>query len=75
MVGLHHRFNGHELGHTLGDGEKQGGLYCCCPWGSQKVRQALVTEEQQQIFYYEDVEVFYENIVLFCFLSVFLSFI
>ena len=25
MVGWHHRFNGHELGQTLGDGEGQGG--------------------------------------------------
>ena len=50
MVGLHHQFNGHELGHTLGDGEKQGGLECCCPWGLQKVRHALVTEQQQKQF-------------------------
>ena len=33
MVGWHHRFNGHELGQTLGDGEGQGGLVCCSPWG------------------------------------------
>ena len=26
MVGWHHRFNGHELGRTPGDGEGQGGL-------------------------------------------------
>ena len=25
MVGWHHRFNGRELGQTLGDGEGQGG--------------------------------------------------
>ena len=28
MVGWHHRFNGHELGQTLGDGEGQGSLVC-----------------------------------------------
>ena len=33
MVGWHHRFNGHELGQTSGDGEGQGGLVCCSPWG------------------------------------------
>ena len=33
MVGWHHRFNGHELGQTLGDGEGQGSLACCSPWG------------------------------------------
>ena len=27
-----HQFNGHELGQTLGDGEGQGSLACCCPW-------------------------------------------
>ena len=33
MVWWHHRLNGHELGQTLGDGEGQGGLACCSPWG------------------------------------------
>ena len=28
MVGWHHRFNGHELGQTPGDGDGQGGLVC-----------------------------------------------
>ena len=26
-----HQCNEHELGHTLGDGEGQGGLACCSP--------------------------------------------
>ena len=29
MAGWHHWWNGHELGHTLGKGEGQGGLVCC----------------------------------------------
>ena len=33
MAGWHHRFNGHEPGQTLGDGEGQSGLVCCIPWG------------------------------------------
>ena len=33
MVGWHHRFNGHELRQTPGDGEGQGSLVCCSPWG------------------------------------------
>ena len=33
MVGWHHRFKGHELGQTPGDGEGQGGLVCSSPWG------------------------------------------
>ena len=36
MVGWHHQFNGHELGQTLGDGEGQGGLTCCSPWGCEE---------------------------------------
>ena len=36
MVGWHHQFNGHELGQTLGDGEGQGSLGCCSPWGSEE---------------------------------------
>ena len=37
MVGWHHRFNGHELGQTLGDGEGQGRLACCSPWASKEL--------------------------------------
>ena len=29
----HHRLNGHEFEQTLGDGEGQGELVCCSPWG------------------------------------------
>ena len=45
MVGWHHWFNGHELGRILGDGEGQGRLACCSPWG--KSRTQLTTEQQQ----------------------------
>ena len=46
MVEWHHRLNGHELGKTLRDGEGQGGLAGCSPWGSQRVRHDLATEQQ-----------------------------
>ena len=36
MVGWHHRFNTHELGQTPGDGEGQGSLACCSPWGCKE---------------------------------------
>ena len=36
MAGWHHRSSGHELGQTLGDGEGQGGLACCSPWGHKE---------------------------------------
>ena len=32
----HHQCNGDELGQALGDGEGQGSLACCSPWGTKK---------------------------------------
>jgi len=37
MVGWHHRLNGHEFEQALGDGEGQGGLACCSPWGCKEL--------------------------------------
>ena len=48
MVGWHHQLNGHEFEQTPGDGEGQGGLACCSPWGRKEVRYDLVTEQQQR---------------------------
>ena len=36
MVGWRHQLNGHEFGQTLGDGEGQGALACCSPWGHKE---------------------------------------
>ena len=36
-VGWHHRPNGHELEQTPGDGEGQGSLACCSPWGQKEL--------------------------------------
>ena len=36
MAGQHHRCNEQKLGQTLGDGEGQGGLVCCSPWGRKE---------------------------------------
>ena len=33
MVGWHHRLNGRESEQAQGDGEGQGSLTCCSPWG------------------------------------------
>ena len=35
MVGWH--LNGHEFEQAPGDGEGQGSLACCSPWGHKKV--------------------------------------
>ena len=37
MVGWHHLLDGHELEQALGDGEGQGGLACCSPWGGTEL--------------------------------------
>ena len=36
MVGWHHQCNGHEFEQALGDGEGQGSLLCCSPWGHKE---------------------------------------
>ena len=36
VAGWHHRCNEHELGQTPGDGEGQGGLAYCSPWGHKE---------------------------------------
>ena len=36
-VGWHHQLNGHESEQTLRDGEGQGGLACCSPWGRKEL--------------------------------------
>ena len=33
MVGWHHWLDGYEFEQALGDGEGQGSLVCCSPWG------------------------------------------
>jgi len=43
MVAWHHQLNGHEFEQAPGDGEGQGSLACCSPWG----RKELDTTEQQ----------------------------
>ena len=42
MRGLDGIINGHEFEQTPGDGEGQGSLACCSPWGS---KEANATEQ------------------------------
>ena len=48
MAGWRQRFNGHELGQTLGDSEGQGGLICCGPWGCRELDMTWPLEKEQQ---------------------------
>ena len=36
MVGWHHWLDGHEFEQALGDGDEQGSLVCCSPWGHKE---------------------------------------
>ena len=36
MVGWHHRLSGQEFEQTPGNGEEQGSLVCCHPWGHKE---------------------------------------
>ena len=36
MIGWHQWLDGHEFEQTLGDGDGQGGLACCSPWGHKE---------------------------------------
>ena len=46
VVGWHHWLYRHEFEQALGDGEGQGSLTCCSPWGC-RVRRDCVIEQQQ----------------------------
>ena len=35
-VGWHHQLDGHEFEQALGDGDGQGSLVCCGPWGHKE---------------------------------------
>ena len=37
MVGWHHRLDGHEFEQAPGDGEVQGNLVYCSPWGHKEL--------------------------------------
>jgi len=44
MVEWHHQLNGQEFEQAPGNGDGQGSLLCCSPWGGKE----LDTTEQQQ---------------------------
>ena len=37
MIEWHHQFSGHEFEQALGDGEGQGSLASCSPWGCKEL--------------------------------------
>ena len=64
MTGWHHPHYGHEFEHVPGDGEGQGSLVCCSPWGCKELdmTQRLnnnnnILEELPLIFFFQGLEV------------------
>ena len=50
MVGWYHGLNRHEFEQTPGDGEGQGSLVCCGPWGrkeSDMTEQLNITKQKK----------------------------
>ena len=45
MIRWHNQVNGHEFEQTPGDGEGQGSLACCSPWGRKELD---MTKQQQK---------------------------
>ena len=50
MARWHHWCNGDELGQTLGDGEGQGGLVCCSPWGHKESNKTGWLNSNKSVF-------------------------
>ena len=46
MVGWHHWLSGGDFEQVLENGEEQGSLACCSPWGSQRVVYHWVIEQK-----------------------------
>ena len=38
MFGWHHQLDEHEFEQALGDGDEQGSLVCCSPWGLSRTQ-------------------------------------
>ena len=54
MVGWRHQFSGHEFEQAAGDGEVQGSLACCSPWGcreSDMTQQLNNNTSKQRMFW------------------------
>ena len=46
MIGWPHRLSGHEFQKILGDGEGQGNLACCSPWGHKEWGTTTTTNKE-----------------------------
>ena len=51
VVGWHHQLKGHEFAQTPRDGEEQGRLVCCSPWGLKEsdMTERLTNNDESEI--------------------------
>ena len=64
MVGLHYRLNGQEFEQTLGDGEGQGSLACCSPWGHKELDTTEQLNNNSFRFHESKIKRFLPNLYL-----------
>ena len=61
-VGWHHQLNGHEFGQTPEDGEGQGSLVCCSPWGckesdmTERLNNSITTVNWFSLFFCKEIK-------------------
>ena len=51
MVGWHHQLNEYEFEQAPGDGEGQGNLACCSPWGHKESDMTEGLSNNKQLIY------------------------
>ena len=52
MVRWHHQLSGREFEQALGDGEGQGSLACCSPWGHKESDMTEQLNNNNNIHFY-----------------------
>ena len=56
MVGWHHPLNGREFEQAPGDGDGQGSLACCNPWGHKELDTSEQLNNNKVTLYYGNRE-------------------
>ena len=56
LFGWHHRLNGQEFEQALGDGEGQGSLVCCSPWGHKLLNRTQWLNNNNKLSFDNDIK-------------------
>ena len=56
LFGWHHRLNGQEFEQALGDGEGQGSLVCCSPWGHKSLNRTQWLNNNNKLSFDNDIK-------------------